>query len=115
MVWGVVDERAIAPDSGAKTWATRREQLTNQYVSRLAAQAKGQPVEDDLDDDVGASGRPSLVSGSPENSADFKSKNQNLSALDADALQVGVGGNEGGRGGICRAVVRCCGTRWFLR
>lgn len=44
LVWGGVSEGSnggINPDSKAKSWAVRREALTNQYVSRLADQAAG--------------------------------------------------------------------------
>lgn len=42
LVWGGIGESdGIRPDSQATSWAARREALTNQYVSRLAAKAQG--------------------------------------------------------------------------
>lgn len=83
IVWGTVDERAIRPDSGAKSWAIRREQLTDQYVSRLAAEAGGRTDLED-DDEADIDGQPPLLS---EASADARAKN--MSGLDPDDLKVG--------------------------
>lgn len=76
LMWGVVGENdAIIPDSRAKSWAVRREALTDQYVSRLAAQAKGRSAL-------------SPKAGAAAGNNDTKPTVKNLSELSADALQV---------------------------
>lgn len=78
LVWGGVGEAdGIRPDSRAASWAVRREALTNQYVSRMAAQATGKAALNDDDPDWGHSGTDggAVVT-------------KNLSQLSAGALQV---------------------------
>eukprot|EP00752_Nemacystus_decipiens_P014993 g13350.t1 len=84
LVWGGVAEGSnggINPDSKAKSWAVRREALTNQYVSRLAEQAAGK-------------GRAALESdGTADEMKDASGKSaggpvtKNLSQLSAGALE----------------------------
>ena len=80
LIWGGVGESdGIRPDSRAASWAVRREALTHQYVSRLAAQATGKAAltsdGDDLESRPGSADNPGVVT-------------KNLSQLSAGALQV---------------------------
>lgn len=85
LVWGGVagESEGIRPDSGAKTWAIRREKLTDQYVSRLAAQATGRSAMG------GSTGEESKFSTNQSDAANGNAgMTKNLSQLSAGAIQV---------------------------
>ncbi|CAM9135904.1 unnamed protein product [Laminaria digitata] len=81
LIWGGIGENdQIRADSRATSWAVRREALTNQYVSRLAAQATGKAALNSDADDV-----ESKQSSTGHPGAQVVTKN--LSQLSAGALQ----------------------------
>eukprot|EP00904_Undaria_pinnatifida_P008153 jgi/Undpi1/4468/HiC_scaffold_17.g07822.m1 len=78
LVWGGVGESdGIRGDSQATSWAARREALTNQYVSRLAAKAKDAALSDIASADGGAGRESKSHEGIPNN----------LTGLTAGALE----------------------------
>lgn len=88
LVWGgsVGESEAIRPDSNAKSWALRREALTDHYIARLAVQAKGSALSGDGEskissDTVNDGGANVITMGSDVVS-------ENLSQLDTEALRV---------------------------
>lgn len=85
LVWGGYGESdGIRPDSHAASWAVRREALTHQYVSRLAAQATGKAALATDGDEIDS--RQNTLQ--PGGSTSVVTKN--LSQLSAGALQVGI-------------------------
>lgn len=82
-MWGGVSEGSnggINPDSKAKSWAVRREALTNQYVSRLAEQAAGKGRAALDSNNTGDESKDASRKGGPVT--------KNLSQLSAGALEV---------------------------
>lgn len=76
VTWGAAEEGAtIQADSHAKNWAIRREKLTDQYVSKLAAEASTRRGEDGVVSEAGTREGSDAHVG-------------NLSGLSAIALQV---------------------------
>lgn len=90
LVWGGVGESdGIRPDSQATSWSTRREALTNQYVSRLAAKARDAAAASDIAsaDDGGGGGAGEHESKERQDS-DAEGAPKNLTDLTAGALEV---------------------------
>lgn len=84
VTWGGMDEGAtIEADSGAKSWAARREKLTDQYVARLAQQAAMVAKEGEASEGMT---RPQNVPG--DAAGGEGSGHKNMSGLSAIEIQV---------------------------
>ena len=91
LLWGgiVGESEGILPDSNAKSWAKRREMLTNQYVANLAAKAQGQAsFGESVAGNVKQPGDALYASVASDADVDNDGVAKNLSQLSAGALQV---------------------------
>lgn len=99
LLWGGIGESdGIRGDSQATSWSVRREALTNQYVSRLAAKAREAAASDIASADGGGGGEGN--ESKARRDSDVGGVAKNLTDVTAGALEVCF---------VCRIVLRARG------